>query len=85
MASPLSPVSRFIIWLIRGYQLLISPLLGPHCRFRPTCSQYGIMTIHRFGLLKGSWLILKRILKCHSLNSEWENYVQPKNVNNREE
>ncbi|WP_213795457.1 membrane protein insertion efficiency factor YidD, partial [Klebsiella michiganensis] len=41
--------------LIRVYQRLISPLLGPHCRFTPTCSQYGIEALRRFGLIKGSW------------------------------
>lgn len=57
------------LFLIRGYQKWISPLLGPHCRFNPTCSSYAIEAITYHGLIKGSWLSLKRILKCHPLHS----------------
>ncbi len=46
------------------YQRLISPLLGPHCRFTPTCSQYGIEALRRFGVIKGSWLTMKRVLNA---------------------
>lgn len=53
------------IWLIRGYRLLISPLFPPSCRFQPTCSQYAIQALERFGMLKGSWLAAKRIMRCH--------------------
>ena len=49
MAPPLSPCSRVLIALIQVYQRLISPLLGPHCRFTPTCSSYGIEALRRFG------------------------------------
>ncbi|WP_131865582.1 membrane protein insertion efficiency factor YidD [Biostraticola tofi] len=84
MAPPLSPVSTLLIGLIRGYQLFISPLLGPHCRFRPTCSQYSIEAIRRFGVLKGSWLTLKRVLKCHPLNPGGADPVPPKTNDNRE-
>ncbi|GGO81171.1 putative membrane protein insertion efficiency factor [Marinobacterium nitratireducens] len=54
-----------LIALIRGYQLFISPLLGPRCRFYPSCSQYGIEAIRSHGPFKGGWLTLKRLLKCH--------------------
>ena len=47
------------------YQILISPLLGPSCRFTPTCSQYTIEAIQKYGPLKGGWLGFKRILRCH--------------------
>lgn len=53
------------IGLIKAYQYLISPLLGPKCRFTPTCSQYGIEALKKYGLFKGSWLTLKRIARCH--------------------
>jgi hypothetical protein len=53
------------IGLIRGYQRLISPLFPPSCRFTPTCSQYAIEAIDRFGTLKGGYLATKRILSCH--------------------
>jgi len=51
-------------FLIRLYQLTISPLLGNCCRFEPSCSEYGLQCIDKHGSLKGTWLILKRILKC---------------------
>jgi len=51
--------------LIRAYQYIISPMLGPTCRFYPTCSEYAYQAIERYGLLKGSFLSLKRILRCH--------------------
>ena len=50
---------------IKAYQILISPLLGPSCRFTPTCSQYAVEAIQKYGPLKGSWLAFKRIIKCH--------------------
>ena len=50
---------------IKIYQILISPLLGPSCRFTPTCSQYTIEAIQKYGPLKGGWLGFKRILRCH--------------------
>ena len=54
-----------LIQLIRGYRLLISPLFPPTCRFQPTCSNYAMTAIARFGVVKGSWLAAKRILRCH--------------------
>jgi hypothetical protein len=53
------------IALIRGYQHLFSPLFPPSCRFTPTCSQYAIEAIDRFGTFKGGYLATKRILRCH--------------------
>jgi putative membrane protein insertion efficiency factor len=54
-----------LIWLVRGYQLAISPLLPPSCRFYPTCSCYAIEALQRHGALKGGWLALRRIARCH--------------------
>ncbi|MGC5326503.1 membrane protein insertion efficiency factor YidD [Brevibacillus sp. SYSU BS000544] len=54
-----------LVWLIRGYQLFISPLKPPSCRFAPTCSHYAIEAIKMHGALKGGWLAICRILKCH--------------------
>jgi putative membrane protein insertion efficiency factor len=51
--------------LIRAYQLAISPLLGPRCRFYPSCSQYALEAVMRYGALRGSWLALRRLLRCH--------------------
>jgi len=54
-----------LIYLLRGYQLAISPFLGHHCRFFPSCSQYMLDAIKTFGILRGVWLGLKRLLRCH--------------------
>ena len=53
------------IGMIRFYQLFISPLLGPHCRYLPTCSQYMLEAIGRYGVIKGGWLGFKRLLRCN--------------------
>lgn len=58
-------VKKLLIGFIRFYQKFISPLKPPSCRFYPTCSQYGLEAISRFGAIKGGWLTIKRILKCH--------------------
>ncbi|MGB5960754.1 MAG: membrane protein insertion efficiency factor YidD [Coleofasciculaceae cyanobacterium] len=54
-----------LILLIRGYKTLLSPMLPATCRFQPTCSGYAIEAIERFGALRGSWLAVRRILRCH--------------------
>lgn len=54
----------FVI-LIKIYQLLVSPLFPPSCRFVPTCSQYSLEALKKYGLIKGGWLTVKRIVKCH--------------------
>ena len=51
--------------MVRAYQLGISPYLGPHCRYTPTCSAYFIEAVEKYGALKGSWLGIRRILRCH--------------------
>ncbi len=57
---------KLFILPIRLYQLMLSPLLGPNkCRFQPTCSHYAIEAIEEWGIFKGTWLGVKRILKCH--------------------
>lgn len=54
-----------LLLLIRFYQRCISPFTPPSCRFTPTCSQYGLEAIRRYGPFKGGWLTLKRLLRCH--------------------
>jgi len=54
-----------IVSLIRLYQWTLSPLLGPKCRFHPSCSHYALEAIERFGILHGGWLTLKRLGRCH--------------------
>lgn len=58
-------VRRVAVLPIRFYQLCISPMLPPSCRFTPTCSQYAIEAVMRHGLLRGAWLAIRRILRCH--------------------
>lgn len=53
------------IGLIKVYQLVISPLLGPSCRYTPTCSQYGLEAFKKYGPVKGLWLTVKRIARCN--------------------
>ena len=62
-------VNRVLLGMVRGYQYVISPLMPPSCRFVPSCSQYAIEALRRYGPLKGGWLALKRILRCHPLGS----------------
>lgn len=56
---------RGAVGLVRFYQLYISPLKGPTCRFYPTCSSYSIQAFKKYGFLKGLWLTIKRVSKCH--------------------
>lgn len=58
-------VAAVLILPIRFYQLCISPMLGPSCRFTPTCSQYAVEALRKHGPLKGSWLAVRRICRCH--------------------
>jgi putative membrane protein insertion efficiency factor len=56
---------RIVMGLIRFYQRFISPALPPSCRYYPTCSEYTYQAVERYGVLKGSWLGAKRLLRCH--------------------
>jgi putative membrane protein insertion efficiency factor len=62
-------MKTLLLLLIRGYQLTLSPLLGRHCRFLPTCSAYTYEAVQRFGAGKGSYLGLRRLLKCHPFHA----------------
>lgn len=61
-------INKLIIALVRTYQICISPLLGPRCRFYPSCSNYAIEAIEKHGFLKGSFLAARRVLRCHPGN-----------------
>lgn len=69
----LSRIAQFVLHLpatvmivmVRGYQLFISPLLGKHCRFEPSCSQYFILAVQKYGALRGAWKGTLRICRCH--------------------
>jgi len=56
---------RVLLALVRGYARFVSPFLAPHCRFYPTCSAYAQEAIERFGTVRGGWLALRRIARCH--------------------
>jgi uncharacterized protein len=56
---------RAVGTLIRGYQVLVSPLLPPSCRFTPSCSQYALEAVNRYGALRGTWLAALRLARCH--------------------
>lgn len=58
-------MAKLLILLIKGYRLFLSPWLGSSCRFEPTCSVYALQALQRFGGLKGSYLMLRRIGRCH--------------------
>lgn len=58
-------IKTVLMGIIRGYQLLISPILGPRCRFMPTCSQYALEALRIHGILRGVGLTIKRIGRCH--------------------
>jgi putative membrane protein insertion efficiency factor len=73
---PLSAVvAAPAIWLIRCYQLVVSPMRPPTCRFYPSCSAYALTAIERFGVLRGSWLATRRLLRCHPWNAGGVDHV----------
>tara|TARA_X000000368_G_scaffold287278_1_gene228206 strand:- start:311 stop:562 length:252 start_codon:yes stop_codon:yes gene_type:complete len=59
--------TKVLIKLIKGYKFILSPLLGQSCRYLPTCSEYSIESLKTYGLIKGSFMSLKRILSCHPI------------------
>lgn len=65
---PAQSVKKTVILLLRGYKLVISPLLGQHCRFYPSCSEYTMQAVDRFGVIRGGWLGARRIGRCHPLH-----------------
>ena len=60
---------KLFIAIIKCYQFLLSPLLGQNCRFQPTCSEYALEAINRFGVIKGGYLSLRRLIKCHPFHA----------------
>jgi|TARA_B100001741_G_scaffold49028_1_gene36958 putative membrane protein insertion efficiency factor len=80
----LNKVATFpLLILIRGYQLIISPLLGSNCRFMPTCSEYAMESLRSHGLIKGSYLTIKRIGKCHPWGGHGYDPIPTKKVENK--
>ncbi len=58
-------VEQVLIWLLDVFHRWISPLLGPACRFEPSCSRYGAEALRAHGLIRGSWLTMQRVARCH--------------------
>ncbi|MFD1706737.1 membrane protein insertion efficiency factor YidD [Siminovitchia sediminis] len=71
-------MKQLFIFIIRFYQKLISPIKPPTCRFYPTCSQYGLEAIRRFGAIRGGWMTFRRIIKCHPFHPGGIDHVPEK-------
>ena len=66
----MSPLARVFALPVRAYRLLLSPWVGHGCRFQPTCSAYALEALEKHGAFRGSWLALRRILRCHPWGGE---------------
>ena len=76
MSRP-GPVARLLLLLVQAYRRLISPLLGPHCRFAPTCSAYAVEALQVHGAARGGWLAVRRIARCHPFHPGGHDPVPP--------
>tara|TARA_Y100000994_G_C15339908_1_gene296016 strand:+ start:176 stop:436 length:261 start_codon:yes stop_codon:yes gene_type:complete len=76
-------IKIFLKSIILFYQYLISPILGPNCRFEPTCSAYSLQAIEKFGPFKGLWLSIIRIAKCHPWGKSGYDPVPLENITKR--
>nr|WP_246534872.1 membrane protein insertion efficiency factor YidD [Wohlfahrtiimonas chitiniclastica] len=65
MGADRKVVKTILIGLIKLYQLILSPWVGQQCRFTPSCSNYSIEAIQKYGAIKGCWLTFKRLIRCH--------------------
>lgn len=70
-----------LIKLVRGYQYFLSPWVGSNCRFNPTCSNYAIESLQQHGAIKGTWLAIKRVGRCHPWADGGNDPVPPKDRN----
>ena len=69
--------ARLLALPVRAYRLVLSPWVGLHCRYQPTCSAYALEALERHGALRGGWLTLRRILRCHPLGRSGHDPVPP--------
>lgn len=58
-------MARILIWIVKAYQLVLSPFFGQQCRFYPTCSQYALEAIQKHGALRGAYYTVRRLVRCH--------------------
>ncbi len=70
-------MKRLLISLVRFYQRGISPLFPARCRYIPTCSQYALEALEKYGAVKGGWLALKRLLRCHPFHHHKDGWYDP--------
>jgi putative membrane protein insertion efficiency factor len=75
---------RALVFAIRAYRLFLSPFFGQHCRFHPTCSAYAIEAIEVHGPWRGSWLAVRRVVRCHPLNDGGVDWVPQPEVSKSE-
>ena len=73
----MSPVARVLLVAVHGYQRFVSPLLGPRCRFAPSCSAYAAQALAEHGALRGSWLTVRRVARCHPFHAGGHDPVPP--------
>lgn len=73
----LSPLGRVLLAVIALYRRVVSPLLGPHCRFAPTCSEYAAEAIRTHGAVRGGWLAVRRVTRCHPWSAGGVDRVPP--------
>lgn len=74
-----------LILLIRCYQRFVSPMLPPSCRYYPSCSAYAVTALQRFGPIKGSWLAIRRLLRCHPWAAGGVDHVPPRDDRHKTE
>lgn len=72
-----NPVGWLLVGLVRLYQLTISPLLGQNCRYYPSCSQYAVTALQTHGVLRGCWLAIRRLARCHPWTPGGVDHVPP--------
>ena len=77
MTAAPSIAGRLLLRLLSGYRRWISPLLGPHCRFAPSCSTYAVGAVQVHGAARGSWLTVRRLLRCHPFHPGGHDPVPP--------
>ena len=72
-----SVLAKPLIWLVRGYQVFLSPLTPPSCRYYPSCSAYAVTALSRHGLFRGTWLAARRLGRCHPWSPGGVDHVPP--------
>jgi putative membrane protein insertion efficiency factor len=77
MSSVTRTLALPLIWFIRAYQLVISPMRPPTCRYYPSCSAYAVTALERHGLARGTWLAVRRLLRCHPWTPGGVDHVPP--------